>query len=75
MASELDELRARISKLRDSDRYLLAEMILSDIRTQSEARRLESQKEMLADVEMIRAQEAAQRKALKPRSERTRAAG
>jgi len=75
MTSELDKLRTRISKLNDSDRYLLAEMILTDIRIQQEAQRQEYQQALLADIEMIRAQEAAQRKALKTRSGRTRAAG
>ncbi len=75
MLSEFEELRASIAKLPDSDRYLLAEMILNDIRAQREARRQESQQAMSADVGMIRTEEAAQRNALKSRSGRTRAAG
>ncbi len=75
MLSEFEELRASIAKLPDSDRYLLAEMILNDIRAQREARRQESQQAMSADVGMIRTEEASQRNALKSRTGRTRAAG
>ena len=75
MTTELDALRVCVAKLPDSDRYLLAEMILTDIRAQRETRRQESQQAMSADVEMIRAEEAAQRIVLKSRSGRSRAAG
>ena len=61
MTSELDELRERIAKLPESDRYLLAEMILTDIRTQSDAQRLEYQQAMLEDYNAMLAEETKKR--------------
>ena len=74
MNAELDELRARIAKLRESDRYLLAELILTDIRVESEKHRKANQAAQLADYEELRAEEAAARKQT-PRSEIARAVG
>ncbi len=79
MNGELDELRERITKLRESDRYLLIELILVDIRTQREEDRIKHFEAMESDIEAIRAQEVAQRKKKRPagatRSEAKRAAG
>ena len=61
MTSELDELWERIAKLPESDRYLLAEMILTDIRTQSDAQRLEYQQAMLEDYNAMLAEETKKR--------------
>jgi len=76
MKSQLDELRERIAKLPESDRYLLIELMLSDIRTHREKVRREQEEAFKADIELIRAEEATRQHDSKSRRRRaTRAAG
>lgn len=75
MSTELDELRACIAKLRTADRYLLAELILTDIRLEAIEQRETSRASQKAEYDRIRSEEAAAKKGKSARREATRAAG